>query len=192
VGIALAVVAGVILLFAALLYWRIVDQGRRDEARPVDAIIVLGAAQWNGRPSPVLRARLDHAALLYHRDLAPRVLVTGGVGEGDVFSEAEVSKEYLVSRGIPADAIWMETQGRTSLESIRAAGRIMDAHEIDRALLVSDPFHMLRILRMAEDVGIKALGSPTRTSPIARNTRMELKYLVREIALYAWYVLSEN
>jgi uncharacterized SAM-binding protein YcdF (DUF218 family) len=190
--VSLAAVMGPSLLLVGILSAQIHEQGEKDEARKADVIVVLGAAQWGGQPSPVLQARLDHAVRLYNRGLAPLIIVTGGVGEGEDLSEAEAAKDYLVAHGIPDAAVWMEQRGRTSFQSTQAAKQIMDEHGMRSALLVSDPFHMMRILKMARDIGIEAYGSPTRTSPISENRREECKYVRREIALYIVYVISRS
>lgn len=170
----------------------VVLAARRDEARPAAAIIVLGAAQYDGRPSPVLRARLDHAIALWQRGLAPRLIVTGGRAAGDRTSEAATSRRYAVRHGVPDSAILLESEGRTTDQSLRAAAALM--HEMARtdatdsarltadrtAILVSDPFHMLRLGVLARRYGILPLGSPTRTSPISANTRLSWRYMLGE------------
>ena len=158
----------------------IVDAGRRDEAGPADAIIVLGAAQYEGRPSPVLRARLDHAASLWNRGLAPRMIVTGGRGVGDTTSEAAVGMRYLVQRGIPAGSIWMDTEGLTTSQSMVAARRLLESKTSPSVLIVSDPFHMLRLSILARRLHMIPLLSPTRTSPISTRPVQQLKYVIAE------------
>jgi uncharacterized SAM-binding protein YcdF (DUF218 family) len=179
-----ALLAGYQLALLVGLWW----QGTRDERRPVDAILVLGAAQWNGTPSPVLQARLDHAIGLYRGGYAPRVAVTGGVGEGDVYSEAGVAADYLRERGVPANAILGEDQGRSSLESIRGVASLLEAQGISRVLLVSDPPHMLRILRMAQAAGLEAYGSPAAASPAVGSLPAQAHFLLRELVLYDGYL----
>jgi uncharacterized SAM-binding protein YcdF (DUF218 family) len=154
--------------------------GRRDEARAADAIVVLGAAQYDGRPSPVLKARLDHAIALYQRGLAPSMIMTGGIGPGDTVSEAMVGKRYAVHAGVPADAILTEEEGLTSLQSMRAVSRLMAGHGMKRAVLVSDPFHMLRLKLLSRRVGIEGYTSPTPSSPISRSRAQERRFLLRE------------
>ena len=139
---------------------------RSDGARPAEAVVVLGAAQYDGRPSPVLRARLDHAAELWADGIAPVVVVTGGRAEGDRFSEASASANYLHTRGVPDDAILREVDGRNSWESLEASARFLKRRGITDVVLVSDPFHAARIKAMAKDLGLDAATSPTRTSPI--------------------------
>jgi uncharacterized SAM-binding protein YcdF (DUF218 family) len=159
------------LLAAAGLYfgvtfvqvWR---AARVDGARPAEALVVLGAAQYNGRPSPVLRARLDHVAQLYSRRLAPVVVVTGGRATGDRFTESAASATYLHGRGVPDAAILREAGGRNSWESLAASARFLRQRGIHQVVLVSDPFHAARIAAIAEEVGLEAATSPTRTSPI--------------------------
>jgi uncharacterized SAM-binding protein YcdF (DUF218 family) len=140
--------------------------GRRDEARPAQAIVVLGAAQYDGRPSPVLRARLGHTADLYNRGLAPVVVVTGGRAEGDRFTEAAASASYLHGHGVPESAILRESSGRNSWESLAASARILRARGISKVVLVSDPFHAARVDAIAGELGFDSSTSPTRTSPI--------------------------
>lgn len=184
--LALAVSAVVAALTLGLLVTR---QAARDEARPADAIVVLGAAQWDGKPSPVLEARLDHAFDLYAAGLAPKVIVTGGVGVGDNYSEGEVARQYLLRKGIPAAAVLTENRGRTSYESMEGATALMQRNGWRSALLVSDPFHMYRLKRMASDLGVQAATSPTRTSPIRPGSAEERRYMAREVASLADYLV---
>jgi uncharacterized SAM-binding protein YcdF (DUF218 family) len=170
----------ILLAFWALLVAGIHLWGRRDEARPADAIVVLGAAHYDGRPSPVLKARLDHAIGLYRRGLAPLLVMTGGRAPGDTVSEAVVGKRYAVRQGVPADSILTERQGMTTLESMSAVARMLDERGLRRAVLVSDPFHMLRLKALALRVGFKGFTSPTPSSPISRNRGEERRHLVRE------------
>jgi uncharacterized SAM-binding protein YcdF (DUF218 family) len=175
--VALAFLAGVSWL-ASLA--SVVAAARRDEAGPADAIVVMGAAQYDGRPSPVFRARLDHAATLYHRGLAPVVIVTGGTGAGDTVSEAVVGRDYLLAIGLPADALVTEDAGRTSATSVRAAAERIHRRGGTSALFVSDGFHLLRLGVLARRFGLRALGSPAPHSPIASNSRRELGYFFAE------------
>jgi len=161
--------------FAAVLVWE-----QNDQARPVSAIVVLGAAQYVGRPSPVLRARLDHAIDLWRRRLAPVIIVTGGTGEGDTTSEAAVSQRYAIKRGVPASAILMETKGRTTSESMDGVAALMAQRHRRDVLLVSDPFHMLRLTILARRHGLIPYASPTPTSPIAANPSERWKYALSE------------
>jgi uncharacterized SAM-binding protein YcdF (DUF218 family) len=153
-----------------------------DERRPADAIVVLGAAQYNGRPSPVLQSRLDHALKLYRQKLAPVVVLTGGIGEGDRESEATVGKRYLSARGVPAKRIVLRPRGRSTHESMDDVAEWAREEKLDTLLLVSDPFHLARLKVEARRIGLAAYVSPTRTSPISDNPRLELEYLLAEAA----------
>jgi uncharacterized SAM-binding protein YcdF (DUF218 family) len=175
--VAVVLVLGVLWLVSLAA---VVRAARRDTAARSDAIVVLGAAQYDGHPSPVLRARLDHAAALFRRHLAPLVIVTGGVGTGDTVSEAVVGRRYLVAAGLPADAVVAESAGRTSAASVRAAARRVRERGGDRAVFVSDGFHLLRLGFLARRLGLQAFGSPAPRSPITPNSRLEFGYLLAE------------
>ncbi|MFN8653281.1 MAG: YdcF family protein [Gemmatimonadales bacterium] len=157
---------------------------RTDQHQPADAIVVLGAAQYNGKPSPVLRARLDHAVELYREGLAPAVVVTGGIGTGDRVSEATVSRQYLVAKGVPDQAIVVRPEGRSTHESMRSVAEWARVHEARRVLLVSDPFHMLRLRLEARRSALAAYTSPTSSSPISADWTRELFFFAAE----AWKV----
>jgi uncharacterized SAM-binding protein YcdF (DUF218 family) len=173
------------LLVLALAIWMsfviaIVDSGRRDEAQHADAIVVLGAAQYEGKPSPVLKARLDHAAELWARGLAPQMIVTGGRGVGDTTSEAAVGMRYLVQRGVPADSIAMDVEGLTTSQSMVAVRRLLGAKSYPAVILVSDPFPMLRLSILARRLHMVPMLSPTRTSPISTRPGQQLRYVLAE------------
>ncbi len=158
----------------------IIDAGNRNEASAADAIIVLGAAQYEGRPSPVLKARLDHAAELWKKGLAPRMIVTGGRGVGDTTSEAAVSRRYLAQHGVPEAIILMDTGGLTTSQSMLAARHFLSAEPRPTVLIVSDPFHMLRLAILARRLQMIPLLSPTRTSPISSRPGQRLRYVLAE------------
>ena len=160
---------------AAVLIW-----SSRDEARPAQAIVVLGAAQYAGKPSPVLRARLDHALALWNRRLATLLILTGGTGAGDTTSEAAVGRTYAKKRGVPDSAILVENEGRTTSESMRAVAGMLEVRGLQSALLVSDPFHMLRLRILARRFGFTPYTSPTQTSPISPNREQRWKYIFSE------------
>jgi Uncharacterized conserved protein len=164
-----------VVSLGAVWYW-----SQRDDARPAAAIVVLGAAQYDGRPSPVLRARIDHAIDLFRRGLADRVIFTGGVGDRDTTSEAAVAQRYAIERGVPARAILIETTGRSTSESLEQVATLMDAAPTRDVILVSDPFHMLRLSILARRYGMNPLTSPTQTSPIALSRRETWKYILNE------------
>lgn len=160
------VVGFAVALYLAVTFVQVWQASRADGARPAEAVVVLGAAQYDGEPSPVLRARLDHAADLYHRELAPTVVVTGGKREGDRFSEAAAGARYLHGKGIPDQDILRETSGRSSWESLAASARFLDDRGIRDVVLVSDPFHAERVDAIADEVGLDASVSPAPGSPI--------------------------
>lgn len=172
-GLLAAVVAYLVAFFSVLAV------SRQDQARPASAIVVLGAAQYNGRPSPVLKARLDHAARLYADSTAPLIVLTGGTAAGDHTSEAEVAASYL-SRSVPSSALVVLPTGRTTDESIGAAAEWCRGYGITEVVVVSDPFHMLRVRLEARRQGLTAYTSPTRTSPISAHLARELPYLMAE------------
>jgi uncharacterized SAM-binding protein YcdF (DUF218 family) len=159
----------------AVLVW-----SSRDEAQPAQAIVVLGAAQYAGKPSPVLRARLDHALDLWNRHLASILILTGGTGTGDTTSEAAVGRTYARKRGVPDSAILIENAGRTTSESMRAVAGMLEVRGLQTALLVSDPFHMLRLRILARRFGFTPYTSPTQTSPISPNREARWKYIFSE------------
>ena len=152
----------------------------RDEATAADAIAVLGAAQYNGRPSPVFRARLDHAAALYQRGLAPVVLVTGGVGVRDTLNEANVGRDYLVRLGLPGDAVIPLAGGDDTYASIDQIKKWFTGRDTRRVLLVSDGFHMLRLQIIARRLGLVPYTSPAAGSPIHASLRRNTGYLFAE------------
>jgi uncharacterized SAM-binding protein YcdF (DUF218 family) len=171
----IAVFALWVIYATAVLIW-----ASRDEARPAQAIVVLGAAQYAGKPSPVLRARLDHALELWNRHLAALLILTGGTGSGDTTSEAAVGRTYARKHGVPDSAILVENEGRTTSESMRAVAGMLEVRGLQTALLVSDPFHMLRLRILARRFGFTPYTSPTRTSPISPNREERWKYIFSE------------
>lgn len=175
------------LVFSALVVWSgtvglILAAGARPVMREADAILVLGAAQYNGRPSPVFRARLDHAIALYKQQLAPKIVVTGGVGRGDTLSEGEVGRRYALKNGVPESAIMVERRGVTSAESITAAAAMLRAQGLTTVLVVSDSYHMLRADLLARRAGLTPYRAPART-PIAKSKRY-WRYVLRESVLF--------
>ncbi len=178
------------MLSLVILALTILHQARKDEATPSDAIVVLGAAQWNGSPSTILKARLDHAFDLYASGYAPMIVLTGGIGPGDTYSESEVSKTYLQKRGVPASAM-RTVGGLTSWQSLQEA-RTSDLRDGEHVILVSDPFHMFRVKHMSEDLGLVAYTSPTKTSPIRPNTPTEYRYVAREVGAYLAYLFLKR
>jgi uncharacterized SAM-binding protein YcdF (DUF218 family) len=172
-----------VVLYLGVTFVQVWRAARADQARPADAIVVFGTAQYNGVPSPVLAARLDHAIELYKKDLAPVIVVTGGNQPGDQFTEATASANYLIQRGIPDKDVLREVSGTSSWQSLAAAANFLDDRQITDVLLVSDPFHSLRIRAMASELGLEGHSSPTRTSPIRGIT--EARYMARETVAVA-------
>jgi vancomycin permeability regulator SanA len=168
-------VVGTILGVATLVY----IQARTDEARPVDAIVVRGAAQYNGTPSPVFEARLEHALALYREGMAPKIVVTGGKQPGDVYTEAEAAQGWLVERGVPADAILAETAGRSTWGSIHGVPAVLPVDGTS-VLVVSDGFHLLRSELMFRELGYDAFSSPAPDTVIAAWSPEEFAYVIRE------------
>jgi uncharacterized SAM-binding protein YcdF (DUF218 family) len=183
----------VLLAYPVWLAWRIWDQSHNDEVRAADAIVVLGAAQYNGRPSPVLQARLDHALYLYEEDLSPTVIVTGGRREGDRFAEAEAASMYLEGEGVPPEAILEEDEGTTTLESLERVRDLSRDEGIETVLLVSDPLHSERVKTMAKGIGFEeAWTSPASYVELNRTRRTKAQELLHEIAALAAYELFDR
>jgi uncharacterized SAM-binding protein YcdF (DUF218 family) len=176
-----------LLAYGTYLYRQIRDWAVLDEARPADAIVVLGAAQYNGRPSPVLKARLDHAYDLYRKNLAHMIITTGSYGPDPNFSEAQVSTRYLVGRGVDVTSIITESGSGSTYDSIQAAASALKANGWKTALVVSDGFHLYRVKRMFADAGIPAYTSPAPNSPIEVEASQRFWHSIREVLLFAAY-----
>src|SRR5688572_6059984 len=179
IRIVASIILGAALLWAAsmgaVLVWSSMDQ-----ARPAESIVVLGAAQYDGRPSPVLKARLDHGIDLWNKKMGTLLVLTGGQGSGDTTSEAAVGRSYARKRGVPEEAILLENKGRTTRESMLAVADTLGKRGMKSAILVSDPFHMLRLWVMGRRFGLTAYTSPTRTSPISPNREKRWRYMLGE------------
>lgn len=173
-------VAGWLYSAGAVLRAAVRDEATGPNAAAADAIVVLGAAQYRGRPSPVLRTRIDHAVALYARGLASRVVLTGGVADGDTASEAAVARIYALAAGIPDSAILLENEGRTTGQSLERVARLLRARRMETMILVSDPFHVLRAGRIAERHGLVVQTSPTRTDGIWRRMVRQPGYFFGE------------
>jgi uncharacterized SAM-binding protein YcdF (DUF218 family) len=177
----LAVVLALIA-YPAWIGFQVWDQSRDDENHSADAIVVLGAAQYDGTPSPVFKARLDHAVYLYEQDFSNVVIVTGGKQKGDRFTEAEAGSNYLVDQGIPSDAIMQEENGKSTLQSMRNVKELTEGGDIESLLLVSDPLHSERIKRIAHDLGFKeSYASWASYQELNRSRATKAKELVREV-----------
>lgn len=190
-GLALAA-AGVACVAWTISATQVLLAARTDRAEPADAIVVLGAAHYRGKPSPVLRARLDHAVVLYDRGIASRVVLTGGVAEGDTASEAAVGRTYALAAGVPDSALLLEHEGRTTAQSLEHVATLLHRQGLSRVVLVSDPFHVLRARRTAERAGLQAVASPTRTDDTWRRLVRQPGYFLAESVkaplaiLFAW------
>lgn len=190
--VALRVVAAALVAVAllvagtALRVWQV---AREDHRPPSDAIVVLGSAQYDGRPSAVLQARLDHAVTLFREGVAPRVVTVGGNRSGDRFTEASAGARYLRDHGVPASAVVAVPEGRDTLQSMRAVAATFGERGWHSAVLVTDPWHELRSEQMARDLGLRVSGSPTRTGPVVQTRATELRYVARETAGYLYYRL---
>ena len=175
-ALALLWLAGV----AAYIVW----VGNRDEAVPSDAIIVLGAAAYDARPSPVFEERLRHGIDLYQRGMAGRLIFTGGYGgRGARYSEAQVGRRYALRHGVAPEAILIESVSRTTRQNLQQAARLMRSNGLRRAIVVSDPLHMARALRLSREAGIEALGSPTPTTRF-RSFSTQWKFLLQEVYFF--------
>jgi uncharacterized SAM-binding protein YcdF (DUF218 family) len=181
VGLALFAAAGEV----AWLSKRVAEQSARDEARPADVILVLGAAEYRGRPSQVLRARLDHALELYRQSMAPRILTTGGAGGDPVFTEGGVGRSYLMSRGVPTEAITVETEGESTVHSTALAGEIIRRMGLGSVIVVSDGYHIFRVKKMLEARGLSVYGSP-RKDHHPELLRDQWNYVKQAIGYLLW------
>lgn len=183
--VAVAVAAPVLV---GLQVWHVAGLDQRPSA---DAIVVLGAAQYNGEPSDVFTARLEHAAELYHADVASRIVTVGASLAGDNFTEAGTAARWLAEHAdVPRGHIVAKKKGHDTLQSLRAADRAMQAHGWSSAVIVTDPLHSLRCRTMARDMGMRAATSPAREgNPMVGSTRIELRYLARETLAQIYYLL---
>jgi uncharacterized SAM-binding protein YcdF (DUF218 family) len=182
-GAAVLAFALLVTSTALAIWWN-----ARQDSRPTsDAIVVLGSAQYNGVPSSIFEARLEHAIALYEDGVAPMIVTVGGKATGDEFTEAEAGRDYLANAGIPADSLLAVPEGVDTLESMRAVATAFDEHGWTRAVLVTDPWHAMRAERMAEDAGIEADSSPTRQGPAVETRATQFRYILRETAAYLLY-----
>ena len=187
------VLVAALLAYPAWLAVQIYQQSNVDETRGADAIVVMGAAQYDGDPSPVFKARLDQAAYLYTEDLSDTVIVTGGKREGDRFTEAEAGSSYLKDKEVPDDAIIEEPEGTSTLESLENVQRIATSEGIRSLLLVSDPLHAERLKRIAEDLGFQeAFASWASYASLERSRATKAKEILREVAAILAYELFDR
>ncbi|TRZ77206.1 YdcF family protein [bacterium] len=183
---------GVVIISVFLwlnLVYRIYKQSTINETQQADAIVVLGASQWNGQPSPVLQSRLDHALALYKLNLSDHFILTGGIGENNVMSESLAGKNYLIQQGIIEENIFIEEKSRTTWQNLKEVVNILEQHNFNSVILVSDGFHMFRLQRMAEDLEIINYISPVEKEVIKQNKLTNFKYIIRESVVYVLYRL---
>jgi uncharacterized SAM-binding protein YcdF (DUF218 family) len=191
----LRVGAGILALAAAFMAVRVVriarqirNQSTLEEAQPADIIIVLGAAEYRGRPSPVLEARLNHAIYLYRQHLAPRILTTGGAGGDPTFTEGEVAHNYLSRHDVPSEAVLVENEGSSTVQSIAAAAEIMQRMSLISCIVVSDGYHIFRVKKMLEQRGMRVYGSPRPAQHAEQGWRAEWTYLRQALAYELWRI----
>ena len=178
----------VLAILIPLVTWtRVWHTARADDRPASDAILVLGASQYNGQPSPVFEARLQHAAELYQQGVAPAIVTVGGGQPGDNFTEGESGQDWLVDVGIPPEQVIGVGEGGDTLDSIEAVVPVFDEHDWETAVVVTDPWHALRSLSIAGDVGIEAASSPARSGPVVQSRETQLWYITRESASLMYY-----
>jgi len=188
-GIALLLALAVMAVKVVQVSKEIQQESLLDEAQAADAIIVLGAAEYRGKPSPVLEARLNHALFLYLKGLAPRVITTGGAGGDPVFTEGSVGRAYLTSRGVPPEAIVVEREGESTVQSVTAVVEIMRRMNLKSAIVVSDGYHIFRVKKMLESSGMRVYGSPRPSIPPAewrarwQDLRQAVGYLLWRVGI---------
>jgi uncharacterized SAM-binding protein YcdF (DUF218 family) len=180
----LVIVPALVIAVTASRVWWV---ARQDDRGHADAIVVLGASQYDGRPSAVFRARLEHAASLFEQEVAPRVVTLGAGAPGDRFTEAGAGARFLQANGVTS--VVAVPEGRDTLQSMKALDRLFRERGWDSAVIVTDPWHALRSRRMARDLGIDAHTSPTRHGPAVRTRGTEARYIARETAAYLYYRL---
>ncbi len=184
------VVIGAVLVAALICggtLIRVWQVARTDDRSPADVIVVLGAAQYNGEPSPVLSSRLDHAARLWRADVAPMIVTVGGRQAGDNYTEGEAGRNYLLSYGIPDEAVVAIRKGSDTLRSVVATADLAQRMGWDSAVIVSDPWHSFRARTMARDAGLEVTVSPTRSGPVVATREIQGRSIVRETAAMLYY-----
>jgi len=165
VGSGLAITVVLLAIYLGKIVSEIYRQSNVDEARPADVILILGAAEYRGKPSPTLKARLDHGLWLYYKQMAPRIMTTGGAGGDPMYTEGDVGRAYLVERGIPSEAIIVEDEGATTVQSTASAAEIMRRMGLKSCIVVSDGYHIFRVKKMLEFSGLDVYGSPRPSVP---------------------------
>jgi uncharacterized SAM-binding protein YcdF (DUF218 family) len=188
-------IAGFIVLLSTLLLGylfyvakQIERQSTIDEAKPADIIMVLGAAEYRGKPSPVLQGRLNHALFLYLKGLAPYILTTGGAGGDPVYTEGEVGRAYLSDHGVPSEAIVVEPEGATTVQSVNASAEIMRRMNLHSCIVVSDGYHIYRVKRLLEAQGIQVYGSPRPTAGSFNSRELRWVYFRQAVGFALWQI----
>lgn len=184
---AFVVAVGLIVGVTAVNIWW---TARQDERPVSDAIVVLGSAQYDGTPSPIFEARLDHALDLYSAGIAPMIITVGGRQSGDRFSEADAGLLWLENEGVPAEALRAIPDGTDTLKSMQLVASVFAEQGLSTAVVVTDPWHAMRATRMAQDAGIAAYSSPTRQGPAVQTRSTQIRYIARETAAYLFYRLT--
>jgi len=187
IAIAVLVTGLPLATYLVFLSKAIERQSAIDEARKADIIVVLGAAEYNGRPSPVLKARLDHALVLYQKGFANLILTTGGAGGDEQFTEGQVGRDYLIRRGIAAEAIVVEGEGDSTVQTVIAVNEIMRRMGLHSAIIVSDGYHIFRSKRILEHEGMRVYGSP-RPHSAQGTLREEWLYFRQAMGYLLWRV----
>ncbi|MPZ64659.1 MAG: YdcF family protein [Pseudonocardiaceae bacterium] len=189
------VVIGAVLIAALVVagtLFRVWQVARTDDRSPADMIVVLGAAQYNGEPSPVLSSRLDHAARLWRTDVAPVIVTVGGRQAGDSYTEGEAGRNYLLSYGIPDEAVVAILEGSDTQRSVMATADVAQREGWDSAVIVSDPWHSLRTRTMARDTGLDVTVSPTRSGPKVATREIQGRSIVYETAAMLYYRVTRG
>jgi uncharacterized SAM-binding protein YcdF (DUF218 family) len=184
-GLAIAVV--LLAIYLGNIVSEIYRQSNVDEARPADVILILGAAEYRGKPSPALKARLDHGLWLYHKLMAPRIMTTGGAGGDPMYTEADVGRAYLVERGIPSEAIIVEDESATTVQSTASAAEIMRRMGLKSCIVVSDGYHIFRVKKMLEFRGLDVYGSPRPSVPKG-TWREKWLYIKQSFGYLLWQI----
>ncbi|HWE89472.1 MAG TPA: YdcF family protein [Pseudonocardiaceae bacterium] len=177
----------IVLLVVGGTAFRVWQYGRIDDRGHADVILVLGAAEYDGTPSSVLQARLNHADTLYQQGVADQIITVGGRRPGDAYTEAEAGQKYLSKLGVPAGRLTEVNTGNDTLTSLQAAAAVLRDRGWSTAVLVSDPWHMFRSEIMAGDSGIDVWTSPTHSGPVVRSRETQMLYIGRETAALLFY-----
>ncbi|TCP54919.1 uncharacterized SAM-binding protein YcdF (DUF218 family) [Tamaricihabitans halophyticus] len=182
----------IVLLVVGGTGFRVWQVARQDDRGPADMVVVLGAAQYAGKPSPLLEARLQHAKDLLDAGVAERIVTSGGRGNGDTYTEADVGAGWLIENGVPQNQVVAVGEGRDTLGTLRAVSAEAEGRGWNSAVIVSDPWHTLRARTMANDLGIDAEASPTHSGPVVQTRETQVWYIIRETGALLYYRLSKE